>query len=149
LKQFHDAQESGGDALAIADMNLDGLPDIVGGNGLGWFSIIQNERNATNHPPIAAAGPDFSVRYDDQFGDGELELDGFQSSDPDMHELSFEWLNAAGEVVSTSQWYSPRFPRPGQYTYTLRVDDNRGAQAIDSITITVTPYKEIVMYAEA
>jgi len=146
LKQFHDEQEGGGD-LAIADMNLDGLLDIVVGNGMGWFAIIQNERNAANHPPVAKAGPDLTIGYDAQFAEEGLELDGFQSSDPDMHELSFEWLDAAGEVVSTTQWYSPRFPRPGQYTYTLRVDDNRGAQATDSITITVTPYKEIVMYA--
>jgi FG-GAP-like repeat/PKD domain len=145
LRRFHYYDEGG--TQAIVDFNRDGLPDVVSGT-LGWFNVMVNERNATNRPPVANAGPDWSESYAGQFGEETTELEAFRSSDPDLHELTFEWRNEAGEVVSTGDSFSPRFPRPGIYTFTLIASDGYGGAGTGTVTWTITPFKEIVLHTD-
>ena len=146
LRRFHYGDQ--GSTQAIMDFNRDGLPDILSGT-YGWYTAMVNERNATNRNPVADAGRDWTEPYSGQFGEETSELDGWRSSDPDLHELTFEWRNDAGELLSSEQSFSPRFPRPGTYTYTLTVFDGRGGSASDTVTWTITPYKEIVLYTDS
>jgi hypothetical protein len=72
-----------------------------------------------------------------------------QATDPDSHEVHFEWKNAAGTVVATSQSFYPGQLNPGTYEFTVTAFDGRGGSASDSTTLTVTAYKEINIYAAA
>jgi hypothetical protein len=145
LQRFHYRDEGG--VQVVTDYNRDGLPDIAAGT-LGIFRVMVNERNATNRDPVAHAGPDRTESYAGQFGEETSELDSFRSTDPDQHELTFEWRNEAGEIISTASGFSPRFPSPGTYTFTLTAYDGRGGSDSDTVTWTITPYKEVVLHTD-
>jgi hypothetical protein len=139
LRKFH-ARDFG--HQAIFDLNADGLPDLVS-NG-----VLVNERTETNRDPVPHAGLDLTQSYAAQFEEETSELDAWRSTDPNSHELTFEWRNEAGEVLSREQYFSPRFARPGTYRFTLVAYDGYGGSATDTVTWTITPFKEVVLYAD-
>jgi VCBS repeat protein len=124
---------------AIADMNLDGLPDIVTEE-----RIVQNRRSETNSPPeITFPIRDFRMEYSSQFGEEDLEIYG-GAVDHDFHAVQYEWRNAQGTVVSTWDYLTVRFP-PGVHEFTVTASDGRGGSVSDTFTITIDPTREIVM----
>jgi hypothetical protein len=124
---------------AIADFNGDGLPDLVA-DGLA----IYNRRSATNSPPTVTLQDDFAIDYSWQYGDEGYEI-AFEASDPDLHALSYEWRNEAGDIVTTEPWLQLDVP-PGTHQFTLTVFDGRGASARDDVVVTVRPDPEVVMH---
>ena len=124
------------------DWNRDGLLDIVTGG-----TVLLNERRAVNRPPVANAGPDLTLRYAQQWEQDDGVLFGGQSADPDLHRLSYEWRDAAGTMLSSSE--VARFPprAPGSYTFTLTVRDGRAGQASDAVRVTINREPEIVLHA--
>jgi hypothetical protein len=129
--------------LAI-DWNGDGLLDIIGGG-----QVFFNERRAQNRPPLANAGADRTFLYHEQYDQDADEgpLWGGQSTDPDLHGLSYEWRDETGMVFGASaQVTFP--PKPlGTYTFTLTVRDGRGGQSTDSIRIIIAPDPELALHA--
>jgi len=133
--------------VLVADYNHDGLPDILVGGSHGAVRLLVNERNGVNHPPVADAGADRTIAYQDQFSDAHgFFIGGPGGSDPDSHALRFEWRDSTGAVISTDRVASIEAKRPGTYTFQLTVFDDRGGSATDSVIITITPTKEIVLY---
>jgi hypothetical protein len=126
--------------LAV-DFDRDGLLDAV-----TIFDAILNVRGAQNHQPVARAGEDRSFVYDAQFSQDDGSLSGGESTDPDLHRLTYEWRDDTGAVFARSA--EATFPpkRPGTYTFTLTVRDGRGGGDTDEIRITVTPTTEIVLH---
>lgn len=124
----------------IVDYDRDGLLDVLSSR------IILNRRTSKNRVPIANAGPDFSIAYEEQGFCYSPTVDASRSSDPDLHGLRYEWRDAAERLVSTSLRGAGWLP-PGRNVLTLTAFDNRGGRASDSVAVTVTPYKEIVMHA--
>jgi len=121
-------------ALVVTDsLGLVSLPDTVS-IGVG---------GAANQPPVAAAGPDQTVKV------GALVLlSGAGSSDPDGNlPLTYLWQQTGGPTVTLSNaaGVAPTFTAPGTatvLTFALTVTDSLGlASAPDSVTITVQAYR--------
>jgi hypothetical protein len=131
-----------GDAPTVLDVTADGVPDLLF-SSVGWLVVLPGERNEANRPPVVSAGPDITVNYSSLTGDFTL---GAQGRDPDLHELTYEWRNAAGDVVGSSWAFWPGLLAPGTYRFTVTAYDGRGGSASDTMTLTVLPYKEIVIH---
>jgi serine protease AprX len=89
-----------------------------------------------NTPPVANAGPDFSVTAAKRGKLATVVLDGFRSTDLDGDPLGFTWRDSSGALVgSTSRVTLQR--GIGTHTFTLTVTDGRGGTSTDSVTVTV------------
>jgi hypothetical protein len=135
------------EGISVADVNHDGLPDLIVGGSVSQVITLLNSRNDVNHPPTVSAGGDVTANYQDQFGEEFLGF-GATGSDPDAHALSYVWKDQNSKVVSNTAWVDvyPPLP-PGTYSFTVSVSDGRGASATDSMTLTIHPFKEIVVWA--
>ena len=128
-----------GDDPQIADFTGDGIPDVLL-SGSGWLRVLVGERNETNRAPAVSAGPDLVRGY--EFGGEDSSIDA-TGSDPDQHDLRFEWRDGNGHLLAASRSLYPGTLAPGTYTMTVTAFDDRGGTASDSMTLTITPYKEI------
>ena len=131
----------------VADFNGDGAPDLFFNEG-GGLIVMLNERGGTNRPPTVSAGADQTVNYIQVNGDGDDASIDASGSDPDLHELRFEWRNSQGTLVSTDRSFWPSGLAAGQYTYTVTAFDGRGGQASDSMVLTVRHFEEIYFYTD-
>jgi hypothetical protein len=129
-------------AIAVADVNHDGLPDIVG-YSVNALHVLVNTRGAVNHPPVV---PDYatSVTY-------PCFAVGAEASDPEQHALFVSWFDASGAQVDAGQgaftFMRQCVDRPGVYRYRRTATDMRGSSASGSVTVTVGPGTELYMYA--
>ena len=127
----------------FADYNGDALLDIVTGS-YSLISVGLNQRNEDNLPPTVRAD-DETARYQDQ-GEENSYLSAI-GSDPDLHQLRYEWRTEDGTLVGRTTVFHPWFMPSGRHTLTVTAFDGRGGQASDTMIYTVLPYKEIVMHA--
>jgi hypothetical protein len=67
-------------------------------------------------------------------------------SDPDAHAVQYEWRNGAGTKLATTGCLDLPPSVPGTYVYKVTALDLRGGSASDSVTITIIPTKEVVLY---
>lgn len=96
----------------------------------------------TQRPPLADAGEDRVLAYHDTL---RVMLDGSGSSDPDLDELRYLWMQVRGPGVSIqpreSETPSFRAVAPADYVFTLRVRDDildaAGALTSDPDTVIV------------
>lgn len=134
----------------IVDFNGDGLLDIVSAEQVSNVQVILNRRGDTNHPPTVTLGPDMTYEYTGQFSEERSEFFA-RGTDPDMHKLTFRWTYPDGHVVDTGTFPFLTVPvmNPGRYEFMVEASDGRGATATDTVVITVTPSKEIVIYPGA
>ncbi len=101
------------------------------------YELLTRRVRTGNDPPVADAGPD-------QIGAtaGTITLDGSGSFDPDGDPITYQWSQIAGQAVSIAGMSAAKATFPageGQsYSFRLMVKDDRGAQAIDSVTVTTT-----------
>jgi hypothetical protein len=127
----------------FADYDGDGLLDIVTGS-LDFISIGLNQRKDTNLPPTVQAD-DETAQYEAQ-GEENSYLSA-SGSDPDLHQLTYEWRTEDGTLVGRTTVFHPWFMPSGQHKLTVTAYDGRGGQASDTMIYTVLPYKEIVVHA--
>jgi len=129
---------------AAADMDSDGDLDLV---VTDYFrlDILNNQRTTVNHIPVANAGGDGTWSYAYQFDAEEFSLDASLSSDSDMHRLTYEWREN-GKVLGYGVNFWPGPLLPGVHTYELTVRDERGGEARDTVTWTITHFEEVVIY---
>lgn len=131
----------------VADFNRDGLPDLLVGGSFGSVVVLMGERNSVNHQPVADAGSDRTIDYQSQFGEEGGFFIGGSGTDPDAHALRFEWRDSTGRFLAEGRGLFVDAKTPGTYQFRLTVLDGRGGSATDSVTITVAPTKEVVLYA--
>ena len=85
-------------------------------------------------PPVADAGDPRTICAPST--GAQVTLDGTGSSDPDSDPLTYEWTDAAMNVLSTEPM--PTLPLlPGVHVITLTVDDGQGGTATDTVQITL------------
>ena len=92
----------------------------------------------TNHPPVANAGPDQSLRPVKSTGTASFTLDGRGSSDPDGNALSFVWRQtspALSDPVGSTALVTQTRP-PGTYVLQLTVSDG-SLSSTDTVKVTV------------
>jgi hypothetical protein len=142
----------GSSALTLADINGDGLLDVLGAIRLDAESHGVNMLNTTrsvNRPPSGLDMPETQIwPYDRTWWDtDENEIDTLPNviRDPDMHALRYRWTLADGTVLSTRPALFPSMLLPGSYRVTLTIDDYRGASISDAFTLDVPPFKETVL----
>ena len=130
-----------GVGMHVADFNRDGLPDLITAATTGAVDVIVNERNSTNHSPTVDAGPDQTLEWADQLLEYPPSVLA-SGADPDLHRLSYEWRDEAGNVVESYDGYVEiRHFSHGTHTLTVTVTDGRGGTASDSVDITIVPTK--------
>jgi len=105
--------------------------------GLNLHNAMSYGVATTNHNPSANAGSDQNVL--DAGGDGteSVTLDGSASSDSDGTIASYEWSEGA-TVIGTGA--NPAVSLTvGAHTITLKVTDDDGADATDTVSVTIRP----------
>ncbi len=96
---------------------LDGVLPIQGG---------------TNTPPVAVAGEDRQCRLGEK-----LWFDGSRSYDPDGRIIGYEWDFGDGSPPVREAVVQHLYPAAGEYAVTLRVMDDHGGVAEDSVRVVV------------
>jgi hypothetical protein len=105
---------------------------------------------ASNHPPVAEAGPDQTVNS----GAG-VTLDGSGSADPDGDPVTYLWTQTSGPSVTLSgpSTATPSFTAPAasaMLTFQLQVCDTHSACSTDSVAINVrAPYTILGFFSPA
>jgi hypothetical protein len=131
-----------GSGPRIADVTGDGVPDIV----LAEFQAVRvlvGARDEGNRPPTVKAWGE-SINYATIDDGAAVWADG---SDPDMHELIYEWRDGSGRIAGYGQGLTVLGDQPpGTYTFTVTASDGRGGSASATATVTVLPYKEINLW---
>jgi len=134
--------------LQVVDFNKDGLPDVVATSADATAQIMLNQHRDTNLAPTVSLGPDWTMQYRNQFGDGENEF-WAQGLDPDLHQLTFKWYDEAGTLLADTgafPFFTLPLRNPGHYNFTVVASDNRGASARDTVAVTILPEKEVVIH---
>lgn len=104
---------------------------------------------SSNQLPIAVAGGDRIVADTDGEAGETVTLDGTLSSDADGTLVLYEWLVGQSTVIARGATAEVRLP-DGPQRITLRVTDNDGGIATDTVTITVaTPAPSVSPIANA
>jgi outer membrane autotransporter protein len=104
---------------------------------------------STNQLPLAVAGEDRIVADSDGQAGETISLNGTASSDADGTIVSYEWLVGQSTVLASGALANVRLP-DGPQQLTLRVTDDAGGVATDSVTITVgTPAPTVGPIANA
>lgn len=88
-----------------------------------------------NASPIADAGSDEILTDSDADGVESVTLDASASYDPDGEIALYAW-SKDGEVVGTGATLALELS-PGEYEFSLEVEDLVGASAVDTVTISV------------
>jgi outer membrane autotransporter protein len=91
---------------------------------------------SSNQLPVAVAGADRIIADSDVRAGETVTFDGTASSDGDGNIVSYEWLVGQSTVIATGSTASARLP-DGPQVITLRVTDDAGGVATDTVTITV------------
>jgi len=93
-----------------------------------------------NKPPIALAGPDLTITLPID----SVMLDGSNSSDPDGKISAWQWTKVSGPASSTivnatAVTTTVKHLKVGVFQFELKVTDDKGASAKDTMMITVDP----------
>jgi hypothetical protein len=100
--------------------------------------VIITVSDVVNKGPIANAGPDQTITLPTNF----VSLNGGASSDPDGSIVTYQWTKISGPSQftlssSTGSTISVTNLAQGTYVFRLQVVDNKGAQAVDDVSIIV------------
>ena len=130
----------------------DGLLQIVG-NGKAIITVTNRRKHASldvdvnvndepNHPPVADAGMNKSVK-----AGSRVKLSGLKSRDPEGEALYYSWSQVRGSKVSLldannseASFLAPTVSEPRTYRFKLRVTDKKGADSLPAfVDVTVEP----------
>jgi chitodextrinase len=101
---------------------------------------IESEKNQTNIPPVADAGPDYIFKVGPFLPFFITAVNGSGSYDPDGTIVDYHW-NFGDGTIGSGVYAMHSFAGPGNYTVTLTVTDDDGAIDTDTAiwSIVVMP----------
>jgi ribosomal protein L14 len=113
------------------------VTDNSGATALDTIKIVVNAA-PVNQPPVAKAGPDQDITLPTN----SVNLNGSASSDPDGSISSYLWTKISGPAQfsignSTAALTTVSNLTAGVYSFQLKVTDNAGAIALDTIKVIV------------
>jgi outer membrane autotransporter protein len=111
------------------------VTDEAGASASDTVSIVVAAPTG-NRAPIANAGVDRIIADTNNQAGESVALDGTLSSDPDGTIATYQWLVGAATVIATGPTPTVQLT-DGPQVLTLRVTDNSGGTATDTVTITV------------
>ncbi|MBI1189118.1 MAG: hypothetical protein GC200_00330 [Tepidisphaera sp.] len=113
-------------------------PGTVCGNPSG--GVFPGCTAATNHPPVANAGPDQTINLNPGQTQATVSVDGSASQDPDAGDLiaSYRW-NEGIRIIQDGPAFCQTTLPAGLHTLTLTVTDSFGATGTDTVVINVVP----------
>lgn len=107
---------------------------------IAYVIAEEKEPEPENKPPIANAGPDQTLTFT-QTAPITATLNGAASTDEDGSITTFYWAQKSGPsttIISPHQAQTTvQIQAPGEYIFVLKVVDDKGASAEDSVTINV------------
>ncbi|MDP4129607.1 MAG: PKD domain-containing protein, partial [Bacteroidota bacterium] len=114
------------------------VTDNAGAAALDTVNVTVNAAVAQNQPPVASAGADISLTLPANV----TNLNGTLSNDPDGSIASYAWTKIGGPsqfTLANSSLVSPGLSNlvAGVYSFQLKVTDNAGATALDTVKVTV------------
>jgi len=127
----------------VSDTKLTLTCTVSDGRYFSSDSMIVTVVNTLNLDIVADAGEDRIVNEN-----VKVSLDGSASYDPEEQNLSYRWTQVSGETVtlSSATTTTPSFTSPvvanGEIkvlTFELKVYDDNGRSAVDTVTVTVDP----------
>ena len=135
------------DQAYAADVNRDGLSDIVFAQYLHPGMIVYSlTSRGENFAPVISGLNDLTFPYTAEFDEDELGLFAGSTYDPNLDPITYEWVDDHGSVIG-SDVRLPLYGRaPGTYSITLIARDDHGGESKKTVTVTVLPYKEIVLW---
>jgi hypothetical protein len=133
------------DAVA-ADIDRDGLSDLfIGTYYYTAMALYNRTAEQPNTAPIVKAWPNnITIPFVAQFDEEGYTVTATKSYDPNLDPLSYMWLENEN-VIATGETLYLHMPS-GTHAVTLVVRDNAGAEIREAVTITITPYEEIVLH---
>jgi len=105
--------------------------------GLNLHNAMSYGVTTTNHNPSANAGSDQTVLDAGGNGNESVTLDGSASSDSDGTIESYEWSEGSAVIGAGSNLAVSL--NVGAHTITLKVTDDDGATATDTVLVTIRP----------
>lgn len=121
--------------------------EVIDNKGHSARDTIQviTDALATNHPPVAHAGPDQRTTLPIN----TVTLDGSASSDPDNNIKSYTWTKISGPAsfsIANASAVQTRVTNlvEGVYQFELKVTDTEGLFSRDTIQVTVLMNRSIV-----
>jgi hypothetical protein len=128
------------------------LPYMINSDCPPIAYVIPEEKEPENQVPIADAGSDLTFEMPEN-GETVIILDGSNSKDPDGNIMSFSWSQTSGPSAIVREPASPatfvELQALGTYVFTLKVTDDKGASAQDTVTITVNALPNTAPIANA
>jgi predicted nucleic acid-binding Zn-ribbon protein len=118
----------------VASLGADGRVSLVGGSSARAEMFIP-DGFATNHPPVANAGPDLFV-YAGAASSATVVLDGSASTDADNNIVSYTWSGSWG--TASGRIANVTLPT-GIYQVTLTVTDLFNKSSTDVMQVAVVP----------
>ena len=132
-------------AITKADQLMQGIylfelqvTDDKGASAKDTVQLTVNVSADTNQPPIAIAGPDQYITLPMD----SILLDGTASTDPDGQVTKWQWTKIAGpssyniQTFDLSKTVVKKLVQ-GNYQFELKVIDDKGASATDTINVVV------------
>ena len=121
------------------------VTDDKGASNTDTVSVTIIDAALVNEAPVASAGNNISADENTS-----VSLDGSDSSDSDGAVTSYSWVQTAGSpmvAINNPTSANASFTAPGvtastTLTFELMVTDNEGAEATDTVNITINPFVE-------
>ncbi|HVY74662.1 MAG TPA: PKD domain-containing protein, partial [Puia sp.] len=116
------------------------VTDNSGATALDTIQVTVKAAAVVNQPPVANAGTDITLTLPANV----TNLNGNASKDPDGSIASYAWTRISGPTQFTIANAGAATTRlsnlvQGVYAFQLKVTDNSGASALDTVLVTVNP----------
>ncbi|HMO38617.1 MAG TPA: T9SS type A sorting domain-containing protein [Saprospiraceae bacterium] len=132
-EEFGGINEGGQSHIALADLDGDGLLEMVVGNLRGGLSLFKTNLPADNVVSVPASLPALEVQFAPNPVADELRI---YISDFKSASKNLQLYNAAGQLVAQHQWYDSQFTldvrrfQPGIYTARITINGRVSTQRI-------------------
>jgi hypothetical protein len=133
-------------ARSISSFGVDGLGEIYVCDHEGGevFRMVPGHANGVPNPRVTTTPENLEVRLEGGFIEFELDASASDNGDGSVEGLSYRWRKESGpsgDFLSsrTDSVVELRLVTPGEYVYSLRVDDGLDSASLELSIVVVAP----------